>query len=241
MKDNSPLPEIDDEQLLAYLDGQADPEVVTQIERTEIYLKRAQALARVQNRLVAQLYRLECPETIELGEYHLGMLSREQTRAIEQHLRVCPHCSREIAELREQLAEEQPGENSTLLARIDVLVARLVSSAAGASGFEHAGKVPALGVRGKNEETYIYEADGFQVVIDIQEDGEHPGHKVLLGLITGTAANQFEIDLIRDGEIVANSHVDDLGNFIIPGISPGEYQLNIHGSKVEIQILTLQV
>ena len=74
-------PEIGDAELLAYLDGAADAEVAAKIEGSEVHLKRAKELARMNNRLTAKLYRHTCPDLLELGEYHLGMLMQEQVQA----------------------------------------------------------------------------------------------------------------------------------------------------------------
>ena len=54
----------------------------------------------IEQALTAQLYRITCPSSEELGEYHLHMLPAEQTTAVAQHLRTCPHCTRELAELK---------------------------------------------------------------------------------------------------------------------------------------------
>lgn len=233
--------EITDEELLAYLDGEAESQLAAQIEGSKEHLSRAKELAQLQSQLQTKLYRKMCPDSTELGEFHLGLLSKKQARVIKQHVAECLHCSQELTQLQEFLGEESSNHIAGLAEQVKVLVAQLVSSATGAAGFEYTGQIPTLGIRGEKEETYVYEADGVQIVIDIQDDVEHLGHKTLLGLVTGITARNFVVDLIIGGDLVASSRVDELGNFMISGISPGKYQLNIQGPEVEIQILTFQV
>jgi hypothetical protein len=232
---------IGDAELLAYLDGEADSDVAAQIEGSEIYLKRAQELAKLTNRLTAQLYRLACPDSLELGEYHLGMLTREQTLVIETHLAECPHCSRELAQLSEFMVEEQPEPGPGLPEKVKVLVARLISDIAGEISPGEMAPVPVFAVRGEEGETRVYEADGIQISIDVLDDGEHPGMKVLLGLITGISAEGFEVQLLSNREQVASTEVDDLGNFELPGPPAAEYEILIKGTGVEVHIPAIRV
>lgn len=233
--------EITDEKLLAYLDGEAESQIAAQIEESTEHLNRAKELARLQNRLMTRLYRRICPESTELGEYHLNLLSKKHAWAIKQHVAECPHCSRELAQLREFLGEERPTLEPALAEQMKELVAQLVSGPrkGGLSGV--IGQSPVFGLRGDKQDAQIYEADGVQVIIDIQKDAERPSLKNMLGLITGIRAQAYQINLYFEGEPVANTQVDDAGNFVVSAISSGEYQLTISGPGVEIQILSLRI
>jgi anti-sigma factor ChrR (cupin superfamily) len=57
-------------------------------------------MAKLENQLSKVLYRAFCPETLELGEYQLGMLSSKQANKIQTHLAECPHCRAELAQLK---------------------------------------------------------------------------------------------------------------------------------------------
>ena len=234
-------PEIGDAELLAYLDGAADADVAAQIEGSEVHLQRAKELARMNNRLTAQLYRHTCPDSLELGEYHLGMLMQEKAQAIEAHLAECPHCARELAQLSEYMVEDQPEREAGLSEKVKVLVARLISDIAGDKSLGWLAVASPSAVRGDEGETLFYEADGLQISIDLHDDGEHPGTNILLGLITGTPAKGWEVRLITGNEQIESTEVDDLGNFEFSGLLTGEYEIMIAGNGVEVHILAIKV
>jgi len=56
--------------------------------------------------LQAALYRRDCPETIELSEYQLGLLAEAKVASLKTHINRCPHCQAELDRLAEFLAEE---------------------------------------------------------------------------------------------------------------------------------------
>jgi hypothetical protein len=237
LKGNEMTKEIKDEEILAYLDGKAEALIGAQIEDSKELLDRAKELARIQNRLTAKLYRHECPDSTELGESLLGLLSNKRGRAIKLHVSGCPHCARELAQLKEFIGTEEANLRAGISEHVKVIIADLVSGIAGSEGR----LTPAYGVRGEDQVALVYEADGIQVVIDIHDNSQYPSQKNLLGLITGITAQDYQINLIFKGKSIASSLVDTTGNFIIPEIPAGEYQLIISGPEVEIQILKLKI
>lgn len=233
--------EITDEKLLTYLDGETDPRITAAIEASTEYKNRAAELAQQQNRLMTALYRHTCPESSELGELKLGFFSKKQARAIIQHAEECPHCTREIAQLREFLDEESPQPGSTLSDQIKVLVAQLISAPGNGKLAGTTLQTPAYGLRGNKQDAFVYEADGVQVIIDIQENAKSASHKDLLGIVTGLEAQAYRINLTFEGKTVADSQIDEAGNFVVSEIPLGEYKLRIIGPDVEIQILRLKI
>lgn len=229
--------EITDKHLLAYLDGEAESRIVTQIEESTELRNRAKELAKLQNKLLTKLYRRMCPDSIELGEFHLGLLTKKQARAIEKHVAECPHCTQELAQLRKFIGEEDTTLEPGLSEQLNVLVARLVSGVQKGG----AGQTPAFALRGDEGETIIYEADGIQVVLDIQESADSSSHKSVLGLITGLKGQGYQASLLLEGKVIADSQVDSVGNFVLQEISTGEYDLIIRGPDIEIQINKLRV
>ncbi len=224
--------EIDDSQILMYLDGLAILETKALIEREPMYQVRAQELGRQQGKWVAQLYRVDCPDTLILGEYHLGVLSPAQEKAIQKHQATCVHCARELGELAAFVPREplvQPG----ILEQVERLVARLVS---GRHPLRASSGLPGLGLRGGETGGYQYEAGRAKIGLGIEEDVEHPGYQALVGIIAGLEAENYEVSLWQAGIIVGKVRVDELGGFTLGSLQPGEYQLVIHGPKVEIQV-----
>jgi len=235
-------PELSDLQLLTYLDGEGDNDIRSHLMGCPYCRERAGGFARLQNRLSSQLYRLTCPSSIELGEYHLRVLLASQELIVAQHLRECPHCKREVDELQNYLSDFPPVAERRVLAGIKVLVARMVSGRAADSEYGEISSAPAFsGLRGEEDEPFIYQADKVRIVIEVQDDVEQMGFKTLLGLVTGLESNDFTIQMSQGDNVIATTSVDEIGNFIISHLSPGHYQLILSGPNMEIHVQSLPV
>jgi len=235
-------PELETVQLLAHLDGRADREVETHLEQCPHCRQRANNLAGFQEHMTARLYRLSCPSTIELGEYHLGMLPDVQREAVRHHLDTCPHCSSEVAQLKSYLSELTSDLEFSPLEKVKVLIAQLVSDMrpGDLSAPFSLAPVPA-GLRGEQEGPLFYRAGDAQVTLEIQEDPQTPGSRTLVGLLIGIDPAGFQAHLWHGTERLAISGVDELGNFSVPDLEPGEYQLILSGPKTEIHIQSLHL
>jgi hypothetical protein len=234
MRDSGHPPEIDDARILAYLDGEADPETSIRIERSETYRRRARELDRLQKNLRARLYRSDCPDPQVLGEYQLGFLGTEQARAVAAHLVDCPHCAGELADLRAFLREEAIEGEPGPAGLVQRLVARLVSGGP-------AMVRPALGLRGEQEETFIYEAEGVQVALEVQPEPDDPERRTLIGLITGLPREGLQVKILKNGEEIARASVDELHNFVLSGLPSGEYEIVLTIPELEVRIPTFQI
>jgi len=237
MQDKDKLTKISDETLLAYLDGQVDPQIVAQIEGSTEYQRRAKELAQLQGQLLSKFYRQLCPDSMELGEFHLGMLSKENSQAVKKHLEECPHCRQELADMQNFLAEDVRAIEEGMVDKIKVLIAQLMSDVT--KGL--AGRTPAYALRGEEQDVLIYEADKVQVTLDFQAASDDKSYKNIFGLVTGLQSQGYLVTLIRDGKIIKHTQVDEIGNFIISMVSFGEYQLVIRGTGLEIQINDLTI
>jgi anti-sigma factor RsiW len=97
---------IADEQLIAYIDGEADSATREHIRRCPHCAKRVDDYDLDQRALRALLYRADCPDAQVLGEYYLGLLSPADRAVIEEHVRDCSLCLADIAKLEHFLEEE---------------------------------------------------------------------------------------------------------------------------------------
>jgi hypothetical protein len=236
-------PELDIKQLSAYVDGDADRQVTAHLARCPYCRDRAQRLANWQDRLTAHLYRLTCPGSQELGEYHLGLLSPDRAVAIQQHLLECPHCAREVLQLEDYLRVLGPTIEFSPVERVKVLIAQLISG--GTRDDAKQGRLsfaPALaGIRGEADGPAVYQVDDIQIAIEIQDDAELPGHKIVLGLVTGPGSSGLNVTLRQADQIVATTSVDYTGNFLIPRLDPGNYQLILIRPEMEIHVQSLEL
>ncbi|MBX3013774.1 MAG: hypothetical protein KF832_19790 [Caldilineaceae bacterium] len=249
-----PIPLRDDD-LLAYLAGEATPAVTAHLAQCDDCHQRLAALAAAERQMSQLFYRRECPSALTLGEYQLGLLSPTLERPIAAHLRQCPHCTNEMALLTSYLTAVAPTiaiePVPALGERMRVWVARLVEelSTLGAPGELTAA---AAGLRGAAADQHrVYEADaGVQLILDVQADGQRPGQRLLLGLVLGLVhpetltAHLWRAD--RSGAAttstpVATTTIDELGNFILSNLAPGSYALILRSEKTEVHIPDLSL
>ncbi len=155
-------PALDDIQIVSYIEGEADDGVVAHIKECLFCRERANRWTLLQNGLREQLYRVTCPTPVELGDYHLGLLPAPQVLVIAQHVRECPLCRREVADLKNFLDDLAP--EISLLGAARVLIARLISGNIGDS----APTVAAL--RGEAKGPITLEADG--IVVELRQGNE---------------------------------------------------------------------
>lgn len=195
-------------------------------------------MAGTEDKLTAILYRLTCPDSAELGDYHLGIVSGNRAYEIKQHLSHCPHCRHEQAQLQSYLTELAPELEVSLAERIRIWIARLVPEGSWGNGSTG---MPAFAVRGGENGPLIYQAGDAQLTIEIQDDPEKPGHRLILGLVFGVELAGMQAHLWQAGERVTTVDVDELGNFIIPALIPGTYELILSGPAVEIHVQDLSI
>ena len=239
-------PELDDYRILTYLDGEAGSGVADHLKVCPHCRAKAARLQRMEGYLAAAAYRRSCPTPDELGEYQLGLLKRKRAAGITAHLEVdrCPHCAREMAQLRSFLGELAPASEPSLLKgaveQVRVVVAGLLGGAPGP--FPALQPAPAAaGLRGDNAATRIFAAEEVEIIVGVQSDTEAPDRLVLLGLITGVDSVGYSVHVWQDGRLIAAAPVDEGGNFIVSDLIPAGYELVLSGPGREIYIEELKI
>ncbi len=94
------------------------------------------------------------------------------------------------------------------------------AAAAGTAG----GPLPALafGLRGDESGVHFYQAGEAQITLEVQDDPNAPGRKILVGLILVGEAAGLQAHLWRQDQAIASAEVDELGNFTLSGLEPGQ-------------------
>jgi anti-sigma factor RsiW len=232
-------PALDDTQIISYVEGEADDAVVTHIKECPYCAERASRLTLFQNQLKTQLYRSTCPSSIELGDYYLGLLPASQVLVVAKHIRDCPHCRLEIAELEEFLAEADV--HPDLLKTAKVLFARLVGGQAG----EPSSTSAFSALRGEAKGPLVFEADGIVITLDVQASANQ--QVSIQGQLAADDQNQWTgavVKLQQAGMPELTASLDDLGAFAFEAISPGSLELHItspNGFEVQIPNLDLSL
>ncbi len=195
-------------------------------------------MAHIDDSLKAALYRITCPDSATLGNFHLGLLPEAAATQISDHLAICPHCVREIEQLEVFLAETAVSLQPSTVERIKVWIAKRIPS--GGQTRNMLG-TPAFAMRGGDTGPLMYEAGDAQLSLEVQDDPEHPGRKSILGLVLGIETEAVQARLIQNETVITVVALDELGNFTFAGLEPGKYELTLSGQDVEIHVPDLLV
>lgn len=194
-------------------------------------------MANNEDKLRRTLFRITCPDSRQLGEFHLGLLPEAEAAAVQAHLAHCPHCSLEIQGLERYLTELEPDLSYTISERIKIWIADRITPEASSSTVG----MPAFAVRGDSQGPLMYEAGDYQLTIDVQEDAQHPGRQVIIGLLLGENTAEFDVNLWQAGQLITTTAVDDLGNFVLNQVQPGTYELILTAAEAEIHVQELLI
>lgn len=238
MTENDSGSHFTDADLLAYLDGEVDPEVASQIERSPAARERAEELARIQSRLTARFYRLECPKSEILGEYHLGLLSQRQSIDVAKHLLECPHCTRELDQLTDYLSERPDPFKG-----IKVLIARWVGEKGGGPSTGEVAFAPAFAMlRGSSQVPVSLEADGILIILDIQPAATE--RATILGQVAADEQDLWTgstIEVRQEGVQICTAVVDDLGAFSCGELSTGQAELLLISKSGTVVLANIEI
>jgi hypothetical protein len=233
-------PELDDRQLLLYLDGIAELAAASHLEQCAYCRESARALALLQARLKTRLYRIACPTSIELGEYHLRMLPAPQRLVIAQHLRECPHCARETALLENFLDGPSPTPQGSPFGKARLLVARLVGRTTGPGlSTENRPSTALSALRGEGQLPLTLEADGVVIVLDVQASGT--GRLAIRGQLAATDQVLWadaSVECRHDNQLESVAKIDDLGAFYLESVLPGQKDLRIFPKRSSVVIVS---
>lgn len=237
-------PELQSEQIAAYLDGEADDRVRQHLERCTYCRTKAVAMAQAQNEMRAMFFRRRCPTSDELRDYHFDLLDEAEAVEVTRHLYTCPHCTHDLFALRKFIAQEvvveaqpTPSLLGTVLERIRFVVAELIQG--GGSAMQ-----PAYGVRGAktlHEATdhLLYKTGDLRIGLNIQTDLHLPEYKIILGSIIGSDIADTIVHLWKNNQLVGSSPVDELGSFMFTGLLAGRYDVIISNTTNKVLIAGL--
>ena len=195
-------------------------------------------MAHIDDSLKAALYRITCPDSATLGNYHLGLLSETAAHQVSNHLAVCPLCTRDIAQLEAFLAETAVSLQPSTGERIKVWIAKRIRSGGQTRNILC---TPPLATRGGDTGPLMYEAGDAQLSLEVQDDPEHPGRKSILGLVLGIETEAVEAKLLQGDGVITAVTLDEIGNFTFTGLEPGQYQLTLSGETMEIHVQDLNI
>ena len=249
-----------DEELIAFaLDDEVlSPEAQDHLEHCEVCQQRVARYRQTNARLVARLYRTQCPSSTELSFYSAGGggngggLSPEDRQRIASHLLDCPLCMAEVEETRRFMA--QPIEFPAPAFSPRALVRRIFATPVK--------RQPLLVVRGEAQDTAWprhYKAEAVDLSLHLSRTSN--GEPMLLGILTssnpgedvdaltGVLAELYTspLPVASNGTIpktqpFLQTRVDDMGNIVFKPVPFGNYimVINLPGREMIVDGLTIE-
>jgi len=254
-------PALDDLALIAAIDGEANSEVMAHLRACGSCAARAQHFATLQGLLRERFFRMFCPPTDELIAFHDGMPPGEQRDGIATHIVDCPHCHRELHLLKQITSERITGPSPPFFWRPPTATAMRQSGTlahqpavpqfrrvvAEAQQFQHpAALAAAYGTpRGLGRtDQYAYQAENLQITIDVHRLINRADRRVLTGTLfldddLPQGACQARAYLAHNDQLIKTAELDELGNFMLEDLSPGNYRLALRLPDREVVIETI--
>lgn len=173
--------------------------------------------------LSRNLYRVDCPAAVELGEYQLDLLAAAERAGVEEHLAVCPHCAEEVAELGRYLRRVASELAFMPAGRVRVIFA-----------------APLLDAQDKDESLLQYRAENARIILALA--GTDHGHYRLEGRVEGGPTSLFASlcpKILPRSESILSADIAASGKFSIEAVPQGMYELSLQGQDVEYRINAL--
>src|SRR5947209_9359815 len=241
---------IRDEELLAYLSGEnVRPFVVQHLAECQRCSSQMAAYRRIELALTSKLYRWDCPPSQVLGEYQLGLLSKELTAAVKNHLGLCPLCAAEVATLTEFLEDDlvlvervvapeisvpafSPKQNHRSVPGLQDALERLrEQSRAGMRRIAATllPQQPRLAYQRDVAQATLwprrYTAEDVSISIQVEQGTKRRDAVELIGFVTrhGQALEVLKGTLVllsSAANTVYTQNIDELGNFVFSSIAP---------------------
>jgi anti-sigma factor ChrR (cupin superfamily) len=222
--------EIQEGDLMAYVDGVAGEAVARHVRRCPDCARQAHQIAALQAALAAKLYRRSCPESDRLIAYCQGELEGNEKLLVAQHLRQCPHCARELAGLAR---EERASLRERFRAAVEVLEAALVTPQAAAAVRDG----PEIARSGR----HIYRAGEIEIIVSQRPVWGPPRQWDLSGLVhvggqvPGTIGGA-QMELYRGEGLIAIATISPRGHFGFTKVEPAEYDLALLWQDRDIRL-----
>ena len=256
-------PALDDLAIIAAIDGEASSEVMTHLRTCVSCAARAQHFATLQGLLRERFFRMFCPTTDELIAFHNGMPAGEQDDTIAAHILDCPHCHRELHLLKQITSERVTGPSPPFLWKsLNATIATQARTPAHKPAATQLRRVVAEAVpfepatalteiygaprsSGRTDQ-YAYQAENLQITIDIHRLVNRADRRTLIGTLfldddLPQGACQASAYLAHNNELIRTAELDELGNFMLDDLSPGNYRLSLRLPDREVVIETISL
>ncbi|MBX3010814.1 MAG: hypothetical protein KF832_04870 [Caldilineaceae bacterium] len=243
-------------ELEAYADGESLPHVAAFFAQQPTAWRQWLQEQRWTSTLRSTLYRFDCPTPATLLAYHQHALAATEQQPLVDHLRLCPLCTQELAQLQRFLPEAaapattvQPdwrqllGQPLQALAeRMELVVARLMppTAPALAGAALRSAAMPTLPQN--TPTTLLFEAGDTAISLMIQPESTQT-LRLAGQLLTLAPTNQgiATLSAAPPADAVIQTAIDAMGNFVVETLAPGTYQLALILPAQAIVVPNLQL
>jgi len=228
--------EIAPDDLLAYIDGDVSARVSQHISNCPFCSQEVADLKAMQTLFDQILFRESCPELDLLLAYQARLISKAEQRGIKQHLQTCPHCQAEMAQLEAVTFSIPTAVRASALEQLKEKGRQIIHAV-----LMPPPPQPAMALRGNQEQSLFYEADGYRIIIAKkppivaaakvwQIEGQINRQDDPLAQLEGVATLQ------QNNEPAYQDNLDEFGYFVMENVSPGSYDLQIDLISAQIII-----
>lgn len=231
--------EVQDGDLLAFIEGQASPAVRAHVARCAYCAQEAAALTRVGFMLAAAFDRAECPESDLLLGYQAGLLTTAENKRLKRHIKTCRDCQAELAEFMDKPLPSTRNQPATTLSQSLREIGKQVIEAVLLPNRP----LPSLALRGESRQRAEYQAGSYQVIL--ASVPPISGNKLwqvegqLMGDLSGEMSGR--VSLRRGEEPIASDNLDEFGFFALEQVPPGSYTLQIELPSALISLADLTI
>ncbi len=250
----------DDEELLRYIfgEGTLGENRKRHLEQCSTCQQRLSDYKQINNMLLSELHRIQCPNATQLTLYCADMLSTDEVFTIDEHLRECPLCMDEASMLRPEIAhftpfpepETRPFQETALR-----VLKRLVAQPILQKSEMILRQDPSATAWSRQ-----YQAEDFNLLFQLSRTDNNK--MKLIGLFENFTMEQLKAlegvvaDLYHTPTLPSNEReqfdkstekpvmfttVDELGNFAFSPILPGNYIAIIHLPNTELVVEGLYI
>jgi hypothetical protein len=208
----------------------------------------------MERKLIRRLYRFDCPPSLLLGEYQLGLLDDPAAMQMKNHLSRCELCRAEVASLTGFMAqgplpvELAPVEGwapAVVYDRQPVQAARRVWERMQDQAQESVRRVIAALLPQQPRAAYLrdasqqgaewprrYEGEDVNISLQLEQSSGRDGTLQLIGFVkrNGVPLEGLAgalVQLSSSPQTVYTQQIDDLGNFIFAALTPATYSLEV--------------
>ena len=181
-------------------------------------------------------YRSDCPDVTELRDYQFEVLDNDVRSKIDIHLKACPHCEAELAEL---MAVPEPAmltvdikpKQIGLRERLKTIVATMSELSGGTQVAFRSGE------NAEPPQSFWFDAEGTFINLEWRPD-DHGRYRVYGQLLGAVEDSQL---MLTDTTVMISTEprqisVDADGSFLVEAVEGGTYQLTIRSAEQQIVI-----